>query len=140
MARVSNETRGIKLSKLVEWWIGDHAIEVTYERDEYGRGTLSPDYQHTFWLQKRRVHQKALATILNAELMDLGHKYTISQIISALNRFTWAHFIEMQNYPPELENYTIPQRRPGRPKKLSTRTPEAKVIKLNTKKQEQEGA
>src|SRR5216683_1318633 len=88
-----------QLAPLIEWWLGDKEVGLTYSFNERGKGSISPEFDAVLWLEKRKVHLKALAMMWQSDFMTRGHRYTLAQVYSGLVAFIWKHYVATQPYP-----------------------------------------
>lgn len=107
-----------ELRARVETWIFEHEIELLYAVNKARKGNLSPEFDNLYFYQGRRITAKALAMLINADMFEVGYRFTLSQIYPVLVKFTWDHFMQTQEYPEwmKYDGVTVPKRRPGRPR------------------------
>lgn len=106
-----------KLAPLVQWWLGDKEVQLTYTPNRSHRGQVSPEYDAVYWLSGRRITEKALGFLMMNDFFTLNHRFSIVQVRSALLRYSWNHYVETHEYTDADRGPPIPAH-VGRPKLL----------------------
>src|SRR4249920_1520464 len=57
------------LSDLVEWFISDRAIELHFVPNKRKTGKIAPEFNFEYWLDGRRITDRAVAALIMMELM-----------------------------------------------------------------------
>lgn len=105
-----------KLPDLVEWYLTDRSVSLTFEHDPQGKGQLAPEYKFCYHMDNRRITERGLSMAILTELSRKNYNYTLAKIVSALNEIAWRHYVENQDYSAHWDG--LPPTKPrGRPRK-----------------------
>lgn len=88
-----------QLPALVQWYLQDKSVELRFVPNDRCKGKIAPEYDFEYWLDGRRITERALTMNIMTELGRKDYLFNINKVYSALTELAWRNYIENADYP-----------------------------------------
>lgn len=123
-----------KLPELIEWFLSSKEVELKFVPNERRIGRLAPEWDFVYWLDGRRITERALAMGMATEFSRMNYGFSLGKVIAALTAIAWQHYVSNQEYPAwmKAEAKYEPLRPVGRPRKHPKKISMEELNSVNT--------
>lgn len=114
----ADTTLNQKVNGLVAWYLQDKGVELRFVPNPKKIGRIAAEYDFHYYVDGRRITERALAMRIVSDMKDKGYGFLISTVLCAMTEQAWRYYVATVEYPEWMIEPESRVRRPrGRPRK-----------------------